>query len=230
MKKVISIVSLIVVTAIVAGGGVWYWQKSVWNKEKIFLTKERDALQKQKNEAININNDIINQETNEAKNKNVSQQSSKTYINEKYGYQLNYPPNVGLFVPGLVSPFADDQSNAISFNDADKGEAEFLSLYILDNKNLSLDKIVDLVAKNYSKKESITINDLQAIRVSFTEGTINTIPYASEASSFSALAENQEFVFISPPSVNSHFIMFDIRDTQDKGLANQIVNSFKAIK
>ena len=52
----------------------------------------------------------------------TSQTNLKTYTNEKYSYQLNYPDNVGLAVPGMISPPADSKSDDIVFYEYTKNE------------------------------------------------------------------------------------------------------------
>lgn len=174
---------------------------------------------------ININNHELSKISTPNSSEYIqdSIKGIETYTNEKYGYKLNYLNNVMLVVPGYISPPADSKSDDISFAEIGQNAPEILNLYILQNKNnLDLDQFINNIAKDYSKKENITIDSQKSEKLYFTKGTIDTTSYG--LSGVSMLAENEEFIFIGK---DQNVFMFEIRNTIDKTLASQIVNSFQ---
>lgn len=73
-KIIWTIVAVVVITAIIAGAGVWWWQKASFEKERQGLQEQIDDLKRQ----------ISGIEEDELKD-------WKTYRNEEYGFEVRYP-------------------------------------------------------------------------------------------------------------------------------------------
>jgi len=94
MKKTISIILLVVITAGISGGGIYLWQKSIWDKEKAKLTSEINDLQKQASQMQ------ATTQPQTAKNQNTTvglgcPENYKEYISKNLGVNFCYPETVG---------------------------------------------------------------------------------------------------------------------------------------
>uniref|UniRef100_A0A7C4R5R6 Uncharacterized protein n=1 Tax=candidate division CPR3 bacterium TaxID=2268181 RepID=A0A7C4R5R6_UNCC3 len=84
MKKTILIIIGFVLVAGLSGGGVWYWQKGEWNKERSKLEKEIEDLKY----------DLSKQKTEEKvteKTPTLDCGVAKQYTSEKMGVAFCYP-------------------------------------------------------------------------------------------------------------------------------------------
>lgn len=156
MKKIILIILFIIFIAGLSGGGVWYWQKNIWDKEKAQLTNELYNLKTQKS---------------------MTNSSWQTYINQKdLKFTISYPndwvaENQTDGRIWIISKKSKEESlkNIEVCNRVMSGQKigdetcapEFMydgfSINIYKNdENLSLDKWVDKNIQNIVAKEYIT--------------------------------------------------------------------------
>jgi hypothetical protein len=122
MKKVILIILGILLVAGVAGGGVWYWQKSVWEKERAELTNELNNLQKQ-----------ISQQTVEKKVATTDlncPDKYKKYISKKLGVGFCYPEQVGDVSMDLVVKVSEsDNKIFVYYQDRTVESGQFIEVF-----------------------------------------------------------------------------------------------------
>ena len=76
MKKTIFMILVAILIAGVSGGGVYFWQKSILDKEKAILTIELNDLKRQKSNIENTTNS-----------------ASKSYAIAEYGLKIQFPNN-----------------------------------------------------------------------------------------------------------------------------------------
>ncbi|MFH1611703.1 MAG: hypothetical protein ABH887_00290, partial [bacterium] len=83
-KNIWTIIApVVLITAIVVGGGMWYWQKTVFEKEKEVLQEQIDELQNMVSELLTTQEIDVQQENEFA--------DWKIYTNEEYGFEVKYP-------------------------------------------------------------------------------------------------------------------------------------------
>ncbi|HRY60444.1 MAG TPA: hypothetical protein P5096_03620 [Patescibacteria group bacterium] len=91
MKKIFFIIFLIILAAGLSSYGVWYWQKSIFDKEKAMLQKAIDDL---KANQSNLNQSItVKPETNNGASLNCPKNYTE-YISNNLGVGFCYPKTI----------------------------------------------------------------------------------------------------------------------------------------
>lgn len=190
-RNIVTIILSVVITALIVGGAVYAWQKSVLNKTEQSLQVKITTIQNQVEELQSTNeqkNSVATQNDKSEKETTSSESATsanlQTYNNEDFGYSIKYPNDweakeynqgeVYISYPGWRQMPEGGGSVVISVED--KTLEEFIEEYnssdVLDD-GTALSKII--------KQESYTLNDISGYKLVGS----------------TAIGLNQSFIFIS---------------------------------
>jgi len=104
MNKTLATLLTILLTAVIVGGGVYFWQQSQ-------LESLQDAVEKLQTENEELKDDMESVESQIGEEDNeVSSMLEGDYVNEKYGYSLDLPSNFDVYTEGYDNDGIEDES------------------------------------------------------------------------------------------------------------------------
>jgi len=175
MKKTILIIITVSVVAGLSGGGVYLWQKSVWDKEKMNLTSELNALQKQPSQF----------QTTEKQNATLDlncPENYKKYISENLGIGFCYPEAVGEPGDMVVTEEVGDKI-FVHYQSMSKERGQFVEVF---NKDTN-DTLVRAIEKKFL--QNISKDKCWASLLTQTSGAVNVL---------NAFEYPQSYIFANP--------------------------------
>jgi type II secretory pathway pseudopilin PulG len=145
LKNVWTTIIAVVITAIIVGGGVYAWQKSIFRSTEQFLQQQIANLQNQITNLQKLTQPIVTapEKTQEPTQPTDGTAGWKTYQNKELGFELKMPSYV------LVDKESNDSRNRFVVF---KGEKENFDVNLQERKNTSLDQYyyLDFIASSKS--------------------------------------------------------------------------------
>lgn len=159
MNKTLTTLLTILLTAVIVGGGVYFWQQSQ-------LESLQDAVEELQSENEELKDDMESMEDKVEVEEGQDEETPSLegdYVNEKYGYSIDFPSNFDVYTEGYDNDGIEDESTVWVGTESDFWTDGFY-IRIISDLNSRISEVQKNVAEVVGKSH-ITLGGKSAIKV-----------------------------------------------------------------